>query len=295
MLAHGQTTIEAAQLGVVAHRRLSRFHQQKAQKRTALFADVPQFLLAAAGVLAGNQSKVASHFLARRKPLRRPQRQHHGQRRHRPHSRMRLQLHRRRPFPHFLLHAGSVAGSPLPIHPALPATAGAVPRCRAATPTPPARLRSTACASSALPGSTPWPATGSSLASVPALACGGVPATAARPALPDSAPRCAETDPGVTAAAHVPRPAGPSSVCAPPRPGSRPHPQTTTRAPTPPATARTRDSVRRLPSPPAPTAPPASGKTVPLPRGAPAAVVVPPQFDCQRSRPAENSDENHSL
>jgi hypothetical protein len=40
MFAHRQATIEAAQLRIVARRGLTRFHQQEAQKRTALFADV---------------------------------------------------------------------------------------------------------------------------------------------------------------------------------------------------------------------------------------------------------------
>jgi hypothetical protein len=44
MFAHGQATIEASQLHVVARRRLARFHQQKTQKRTALLADPPQLL-----------------------------------------------------------------------------------------------------------------------------------------------------------------------------------------------------------------------------------------------------------
>ena len=48
MLAHRQATIKAAQLSVIARRRLSRFHQQESQKRTALLADVSQLLSPAA-------------------------------------------------------------------------------------------------------------------------------------------------------------------------------------------------------------------------------------------------------
>ena len=59
MFAHRQATIEAAQLGVLARCRLARLHQQKAQKRTALLADMPQLLPPTAAVLAGNQSEVA--------------------------------------------------------------------------------------------------------------------------------------------------------------------------------------------------------------------------------------------
>src|SRR5712691_2687011 len=44
MLAHRQPTIKTAQLGIVARRRLARFYQQEAQKRTALLADVSQLL-----------------------------------------------------------------------------------------------------------------------------------------------------------------------------------------------------------------------------------------------------------
>src|ERR1700685_4572325 len=97
MLAHRQPPTEAAQLRVVTRRRLSRFHQQKAQKRTALLADAPQLLPPAAGMLARNQAKIAAHLARILESFRRPQRQHHGQRRHRTHSRMRHQPPRRRP------------------------------------------------------------------------------------------------------------------------------------------------------------------------------------------------------
>src|SRR5712671_853694 len=64
ILAHRQAAIEAFQLRIVARRRLSRFHQQKAQKRTALFADLAQPLFSAAGIFTRNQAEVAAHLLA---------------------------------------------------------------------------------------------------------------------------------------------------------------------------------------------------------------------------------------
>ena len=57
ILAPRQAAIEALQLRIEPRRRLSRFHQQKAQKRTALFADLAQPLFSAAGILARNQAK----------------------------------------------------------------------------------------------------------------------------------------------------------------------------------------------------------------------------------------------
>ena len=75
--------------------------------------------------------------------------------------------------------------------------------------------------------------------------------------------------------------------------GRIPQPQLV--ASTPPAAARTTDSARRPPSPPAPPAPPARDRTVPLLRGVAIVSSEFLPFGCQRSRPAENSDENHSL
>ena len=104
MFACRQAAIEAAQLRIFAYRRLAGFHQQEAQKRTALLADASQLLSAAAGVLARNQSEVAAHLLGGSEPFRRPQRQHHGQGRHRTHAGMGPQLHRRRTLRHFRFH-----------------------------------------------------------------------------------------------------------------------------------------------------------------------------------------------
>ena len=63
-----------------------------------------QLLPPAAGVFARDQPEVAAHFAARLETLRRSQRQHHGQRRHRPHSRMGHQANRRRSLLHFCFH-----------------------------------------------------------------------------------------------------------------------------------------------------------------------------------------------
>src|SRR5215472_15176060 len=55
---------------------LSCLDQQEAQQRIALFADVPQLLLASTGVLARNHPHVAADLLATSEPLRRPEDQH---------------------------------------------------------------------------------------------------------------------------------------------------------------------------------------------------------------------------
>ena len=61
--------------------------QQAAQKRTALFADVSEPLLAsAAGIFAGNQPQVAGHLFAALETLRGPHRQRERQRRDRSHA-----------------------------------------------------------------------------------------------------------------------------------------------------------------------------------------------------------------
>src|SRR5207302_8272937 len=128
-----------------------------------------------------------------------------------------------------------------------------------------------------------------------ALVCDDAPATAVCPAPLTSAPRCAESDLPATALANAPHRAGRFSACALPWLGFSPHLPATTRARTPPAAARTRDSARKLPSLPALSAPPENGKTAPPRRGDSAVFPDTPQFACQRSRPAETPDENHSL
>lgn len=78
ILARRQATIEAFQLRIQPRRGLSRFHQQKAQKRTALFADPAQPLFSAAGIFTGNQPEVAAHLLGRFESVGRSQGQHQG-------------------------------------------------------------------------------------------------------------------------------------------------------------------------------------------------------------------------
>ena len=70
----------------------------------------------------------------------------------------------------------------------------------------------------------------------------------------------------------------------------------TVRCPTPRATARTTDSGRKPPSPPALPGPPATGKTAPPPpRSAATASLESLLLSCQRSRPVETQDQNHTL
>src|SRR5213594_260772 len=193
--------------------------------------------------------------------------------------------------------AGSTRPAPLPARPALPAAAGAArlrTAAEATAPVPRVPVSSTAAIFSARPGSAPWPAAGSWCASGPAPACDDAPTTAAHRALPGSAPRSSETDFPAAVAVSALRPADPFSACAPPRPAPPPHLPTTTRTPTLPTTARTTDSARTPPSPPAPVRK-ANRKTVPLPRGAANVFPGSRPFGCQRSRPAETQDENHSL
>jgi hypothetical protein len=108
----------------------------------------------------------------------------------------------------------------------------------------------------------------------------------------DSGSRDAETVPPATSAAHAPRPAGRSSACAP-RPADLRRISQPQLMPHLLQQALTTDSVRRLP-PPAP-APTANRRTAPLLPAAPSVFPDTPRFDCQRSRPAETPDENHSL
>src|SRR5580658_4479122 len=273
IFAARQATIEALQLRIVTRRRLPRFHQQKAQKRTALFADLAQPLFSAA---VFRRWILRSESAQNNCPLAWPIRTVPPDPTSTPWP---------TPSPAPLPDASSTAP--------LPAAAVLLPPLAA----PVLRVRpgSTACTFSAPRDSAPWPAADSWCASAPAPACADAPATAAHPASPGLAPRSAETDLRSADASDAPRPADPSSACAPPRPAPAPHPQTTARTPTPPAAARTTDSARTPPSPPALLAPPATGKTALPPPGA--ATAFPPSlpFGCQRSQSAETQDENHSL
>src|SRR5206468_7882475 len=290
MFTHRQAAVEAFQLRIVTCRRRSRFHQQKAQKRTALFADLAQPLFSAAGIFPRNQSEVAAPPLCRRRsappapasapwPTPSPDRLPDGSAAASPPAAFGLL-----PPP-----AGSTRPDPLPARPAFPATAGAA-RLRTATEaTAPVRrvpVSSTTSIFSALPGSTPWPAAGSWCAPGPAPACDDAPAIAAHRALPGSAPRSSETDFPAADAVSASRPADSFSACAPPRPAPPPHLPPTARTPTLATAARTTDSARTPPSPLV-LVRKANGKTAPLPRGAANVFPRSRPFGCQRSRPAE--------
>src|SRR5438445_13292382 len=62
--AHRQVEELAAPLCLTAHRDLRRFHQQEAQQRIALFADVSQASPIPAGFLRRNQAHIAGDLLA---------------------------------------------------------------------------------------------------------------------------------------------------------------------------------------------------------------------------------------
>jgi hypothetical protein len=88
----GPSLLGATHLRLLPHRTLRCFHQQAAQKPTALFAAVPESLLVstAAGILAGNQPQVAGHLFTAAKTFRRPPGQRARQRRDRSHTRIGL-------------------------------------------------------------------------------------------------------------------------------------------------------------------------------------------------------------
>src|SRR6516164_3992894 len=67
---------------------LGRLHQQEAQQRIALFADVTQSLFASTGFLTRNHAHVRADLLAALKPSRSSDDQHIGECRKRPHTRM---------------------------------------------------------------------------------------------------------------------------------------------------------------------------------------------------------------
>src|SRR5204863_9111747 len=97
---------------------------------------------------------------------------------------------------------------------------------RAATSVPP---HSTACASSAFPGSAPGAAARSSLALAVSPACSDESTTAADPALHSTVPRCAESVLPPAAPASGLHLCGPSSAAAPSWPGSAPRLRSTLR------------------------------------------------------------------
>ena len=67
---HRQMNVPTSPVCVATRRSLRRFHQQEAQQRVALLADVPQPLLAATGVLAGYHPHIVADLLATMKSTR---------------------------------------------------------------------------------------------------------------------------------------------------------------------------------------------------------------------------------
>jgi len=82
------------------------FHQQEAQQRVALLADMSQPLPAGTGVFAGDESHIAADLLAARKPVGSHDDDHEGQRRDGSYARMRHQPQHLGPFLGFLLDGG---------------------------------------------------------------------------------------------------------------------------------------------------------------------------------------------
>src|SRR6202049_4985560 len=88
---HRQMNVPTSPVGMDTHRRLSSLHQQEAQQGVALFADVPQPLLAATGVLTRNHAHVRANLFAAVETLRSSDDQHIGEGRKRTHTWMRHQ------------------------------------------------------------------------------------------------------------------------------------------------------------------------------------------------------------
>src|SRR3974377_498622 len=83
-LAYPQTFVGPLQLGILLHRRLPGFPQQKPHQTRPLLADVSQPLLAARAVLRRHQPQIGAHRSRRVKAAHLAQRQHRGPRRPRP-------------------------------------------------------------------------------------------------------------------------------------------------------------------------------------------------------------------
>ena len=92
----------AAPLRIAAHRHLRRFHQQEAQQRVALLADVAQSSSVSAGLFRRYQPHVAGNLLRAGKTFRRSNHQLERQCGQRTHSGMRAQLPRHGPALHDL-------------------------------------------------------------------------------------------------------------------------------------------------------------------------------------------------
>src|SRR6266850_7153684 len=76
---HRQVHVPTSPLRIASCCRLGGLHQQEAQQGVALFADVPQPLLASTGVLTRNHPHVRADLLAAVEPLRSSDDQHIGE------------------------------------------------------------------------------------------------------------------------------------------------------------------------------------------------------------------------
>src|SRR5437667_3192197 len=94
--SHGQVEKPAPPVGVRADRDLGRLHQQKAQQRVTLLADVAQPSPIPAGLLRRHQPHIAGDLLAAAKAFWRSDDRFERQRRQRPHPRMGHQSPRHR-------------------------------------------------------------------------------------------------------------------------------------------------------------------------------------------------------
>ena len=88
---HRQMNVPTSPLRIASCCRLGGLHQQESQQGVALFADVPQPLLAGTGVLTRNHPHIGADLLATLKPRRSPDDQHLGECRKRTNTRMRHQ------------------------------------------------------------------------------------------------------------------------------------------------------------------------------------------------------------
>src|ERR1700694_817416 len=100
---HRQVEILTAPFRDAAYRDLGRFHQQEAQQRVALFADMSQSSPIPARLLRRHQSQITGDLLAAAKSLRLSDDQHEGQCAQRTYPGMRRQPLRLGVFLHFLL------------------------------------------------------------------------------------------------------------------------------------------------------------------------------------------------
>jgi hypothetical protein len=100
---HGQVSIATSPARITTHGRLCGLHQQEAQQRIALLANVSQPLLAATRVLARYQTRIAANLFCTSKPRWRSDDEHIGECREWANARMRHQPQRFGTFIRFLL------------------------------------------------------------------------------------------------------------------------------------------------------------------------------------------------